>query len=63
MVLCSGHDFGGWPGWLEGMEDLAGDIAFQTADDLVFRLSFSEVPRHVVAGGLVATQAHDLSCR
>jgi hypothetical protein len=45
------------------MEDLAGEIAFQTPDDLNFGSSFSEAPRDVVAGALVATQPHDLSCR
>jgi hypothetical protein len=42
---------------MEGVEDFAGDIAFETADDVVFRFCFGEAPRHVVAGGLVSAQA------
>jgi len=50
---------GGWPGWVEGMEHLAGDKAVSDSGPSRFRFSFSEAPRHVVAGGLVTTQAHD----
>jgi hypothetical protein len=41
------------------MENLAGDIAVSDSGRSRFRFSFSEAPRHVVAGGLVTTQAHD----
>ena len=41
------------------MEHLAGDIAVSDSGRSRFRLSFSEAPRHVVAAGLVTTQAHD----
>jgi hypothetical protein len=29
MFLCSGDDFGGCSGWVEAVEDFAGDIAFE----------------------------------
>ena len=41
------------------MEDFAGEVALETAHDLIFRFAFGEAPRHVVTGGLVAAQPHD----
>jgi hypothetical protein len=39
---------------LQGVEDLAGDVALDAAHDFVLRFTFGDAPRHVVAGGLVA---------
>jgi hypothetical protein len=41
------------------MEDFAGEVALETAHDLIFRFAFGEAPRHVVTGGLVTAQPHD----
>jgi hypothetical protein len=43
----------------EDVEDFASDVAFEASHDLIFGFSFGETPCHVVAGGLVATHAHD----
>ena len=44
-------------GLREVFEDLAGDIAFQTADDLGGVESFGSTPGHIGAGFLVAAHA------
>src|SRR6266581_1537399 len=39
-------------------EHLPGDVALQTADDLLLGLALLETPRHVVLGLLVVAQPH-----
>src|SRR3954454_20934277 len=57
-----------WSGWgglgrrggrCEGVVDLAGDVAFEAADDLPFTLAFGGAAGDVVDGGLVKAHADD----
>lgn len=43
----------------EGLVRLAGDVAFETADDLELAFSLPRFLRHVVAGGLVVSEPDD----
>ena len=42
----------------EGCEDLPGQVAFETADDLPFGVALLDTPGHVVTGGGVVAPAH-----
>src|SRR5438309_11697129 len=46
-------------GWCECVVDLAGDVAFEAADDFAFAFAFGRAAGDVVDGGLVKAHAHD----
>jgi len=43
----------------EGVEDVFGDVSFETADDFGFGEPFLKSSLHVLAGGLVVAESDD----